>query len=297
MVVLLTLFVMIIPHEVLAASKAQYIKEGNALYQKEQFDQALDHYTEALKSASESDIINFDLGTALYKKGDYPATINHLNKSLLTEDKGLKQKAHYNLGNAFYRTGQSQEKKDLSSAVSSLTQSLAHFEQAIQLDDKDEDAKFNYEFVKKELEQLKKKQNENPQQQSRSSPQSDQQKKQDQSNQQNQNQPTSSYHQKSDSDKDQQQQTAQNEQNQEGEQNPNMPQTQGQTDNSDKEQGGDKEDQSLGSQSKQDNPTPQELSKQEAEMLINSFKQNEEPKGLLNLQGRRIEERPVVKDW
>ena len=54
-----------------AASPRKSVKEGNLYYQQEDYAASRDKYEEALEKDPESDIVNFNLGTALYKEKDY----------------------------------------------------------------------------------------------------------------------------------------------------------------------------------------------------------------------------------
>ena len=123
-----------------AASVAGQVKQGNEFYQSGNYDQSAQKYSEALAKEPESDVVNFNLGTALYKKGEYEKAITHLQQSLLSEDKSLQQKAHYNLGNGLYKNGIARENEDINFAIGSLEQSLKQYEQSMSLDAKDEDA-------------------------------------------------------------------------------------------------------------------------------------------------------------
>jgi len=133
------------------------VKKGNELYQKKRYSDALEYYQNALEKDPDSQIIHYNLGTALYKMQDYGRAIAQLNDALLGEDPKINQKAQYNLGNSYYQKGIQEEAKELNSAVASLEKSLGHFEKALQLDPGDQDAQYNYDLVKKELERLKKK--------------------------------------------------------------------------------------------------------------------------------------------
>src|SRR5437879_1662757 len=85
------------PQKLWAASKVKNVKEGNQLFKEGNYESAANKYKEALNADQESDVINFNLGTALYKNGKYQDTIDHLQKSLLTQDKQLQEKSYYNL--------------------------------------------------------------------------------------------------------------------------------------------------------------------------------------------------------
>lgn len=136
------------------------VKKGNLLYNESKFTEALKEYEEALLKIPDSDVVNFNLGAALYKTEDYKAAMQHFEKALVSDEKALEENASYNLGNSEYKHGISLENTNIEEAIGLLKRSLAHYENAILLDDEDEDAKFNREFVKKELERLLKKKEE-----------------------------------------------------------------------------------------------------------------------------------------
>lgn len=264
------------PYTSFAASTGKSVKEGNALYKEQKFDQALEKYRDAFEKDGNSDVINFDMGTVLYKKNNFDESIVHFQKSLLTEDEKLKEKTHYNLGNVFYRTGIEKEENDLHATIIFLKQSLKEYEKALVLNKKNEDAIFNYEFVKKELERIEKKQQQrqqNNKDQKQDSDKADQQESQSDQNHQ-QGQP--------DKEKQNQQQKNQMTQKQESQDSKQAKKNQPQ---GEQEQQGMKE------------APAQEMSREEAEMMLEGYKQNEEPRELLNFQRNKRSEQPVLKDW
>src|SRR3989338_2076582 len=100
----LPLVVLLVPGLAQASSK-----KGSQLYSKGDYKASVEEYEQALAKDEESDIINFNTGTALYKSEQYPQAIKHLQKALLTDKSDLKQKSHYNLGNSLYKFGKAQE--------------------------------------------------------------------------------------------------------------------------------------------------------------------------------------------
>ena len=100
------------------------------LYEQGDYTGSEEKFKEALDKTPESDIVNFNLGTALYKEGEYEEAVKHFQKTYLTEDDKLKQKAYYNSGNALYEKGISQEQDgDASLAIPPVEQSLKQYEQ------------------------------------------------------------------------------------------------------------------------------------------------------------------------
>lgn len=281
---MLALFIFLSAQNSWSASAGSYIKEGNKLFQEQKYDAAVEKYTEALKKEPNSDIINFNLGTAFYKKGDYQESVSNLQKSLLTDNEARKGKVNYNLGNALYKFGISQENKNLNQAIQSLEQSLGHYEKALQFDPKDKDAQYNYEFVKNELERLKKKQQEQKSQGRSAEPQ-EQQDESAKENEQQASQPTEQNPQN------QNEQAAREEEEVPSQQQKETEETQGQQQRALEESAEQK------GAPENEQADPRQLSAKEAERLLQQYEQNEEPKGLLNFFRSKTVERPVVKDW
>lgn len=151
---------------VLAKSTRNLIKEGNKLYSKKQYDEALQKYNEAEEKVLNRDILSFNKGTAYYKKGDYKEAIEYFTKALTTEDASLEARANYNIGNSKYRLGKLKETTELEEAVKLYREALAYYKRAIELNPKDKDAKFNHELVEKRLRLLLDNLKQNAQQQS-----------------------------------------------------------------------------------------------------------------------------------
>jgi Ca-activated chloride channel family protein len=265
------------------------VKRGNLLYNKGEFSEALKQYEEAFSRNPDSDVVNFDLGSALYKTGDYKKSVTHLEKSLVSEDESLQQKASYNTGNAKYKYGISQEGSDINSAVDLLKQSLRHYEKAIELDPKDEDAKYNHEFVQKELERLEQKQQQQQQesekqgesqgeQQESQQQQSQQQQQESQQGQSQQGEPEEQQHQSQQTQE--QQQETQEQQAQQAEQKESS-----------------QEEKEASEQTSQAQEQVGQMSAQEAKMLLDSYRHEEEPRGLYkgNIPTRNLPE--AAKDW
>ncbi len=266
-----------------ASSAGRDVKEGNNYYKNNEFDQALGKYRKALEKDPNSSIINYNLGTTLYRKEAYDKTLAYFQKSLLTEDEKLKEKTHYNLGNAFYQTGIKKEKENLNAAISLLKQSLGEYEKTLILNEKNEDALFNHNFVTEELKRLEK---ELKQQQ-----QDEQQKKQPENSQKDQ---TSNSNQPN---KDQKQdQTSKEKQTDENQENKSSEEQDTQKkDEPGQAQVSNNEDQKNSPGKKEG--APQQMTQEEAQMLLEGYIQDEEPNEMLNFQHHSASDPPVLKDW
>ena len=121
---------------------------------------------------------------------DYGKALESFSQALLTPDTGLQSKSHYNLGNTLYQRGE--EEKSDEKKLSNWTNALDHYQQGLKIEPENKEAKENYEYVKKKIEELKNKKQQQPPPTPSPSPQQqnkkDQQNQQSQQNQQQQNQ-------------------------------------------------------------------------------------------------------------
>jgi Ca-activated chloride channel family protein len=171
---------------------------GLDAYQQQKYEEALRQFQGVLTEHPQNravDKLQFDSGAAAYKLRDFEKALQAFSQALLSPDKQLQGKGHYNLGNTLYERGEA-EKAD-EKKLSDWTNALKHYEESLKIDPQNKEAKDNYEFVKKKIEELKNK----PQQQPSPTPPPQQKEK----NQQQK-------------DKDQQKQQAKNDQQQKNDQ-------------------------------------------------------------------------------
>lgn len=148
-----------------AADSAKIISRANDLYQKGKYEEALKLYEDALAQKPDMPLLNFDAGAARFKTGEYEKAAGSFEKGLVSEARNLESASSYNLGNTKYSIAKSREGSDPSSAAKLLGESLGYYKRAIELDSRDNDAKFNYELVNRELKALKEKSKQQQQQQ------------------------------------------------------------------------------------------------------------------------------------
>ncbi len=257
------------------ASVASEVNKANGLYKQGKFDDSLKLYQEALDKDANSPVVKYDLGTALYKKGDYEKALEYLEKAAQDKNIKIKSKSEYNLGNVLYKSGIKKENTNVDEAIKSLQEALGYYGQSIKEDPKDQDALFNQDFVKKEIERLKFKKQQQQQQQSQQNKKQEDQKKQQQQNQQSQ---------QGQQDQKKQQESKQAQQNNAKEQKNKQSSS------------GPKAQQQKKAQEQADE-TQKDYDRKQAEDLLEEYKENEEPKKLLNYMPKKIDDRPVLKDW
>jgi len=192
-------------------------QEAEALYQQGKYEESQKSYSTAADKKASDYRLKFNAGSAAFKAGEYDTAEKDFNETLKSEDLTLQQKALYNLGNTFYRKGQPLAKDSPEKAIAQWEQALKSYEGALTLNDKDADAKFNHDYVKRKIEELKKKQEQEKQKDKNKQDQKkDDQKKDQDKQQQNQDQKND---QKSDQNKDQKKDGQQNDQKQDQGQN------------------------------------------------------------------------------
>src|SRR6266481_3372571 len=161
---------------------------GLDAYRDGKFSDAYSQFQETLKTHPQSRAENklqFDSGAAAYKSEEYGKALESFSQALLSPDNDLQGKSHYNLGNTLYQRGQTQKNDD--KKLSDWTNALDHYQQTINLEPQNKEAKDNYDYVKKKIDDLKNKKQQQPQPSPSPSPQQkDKQQKQNQQNQQSQ---------------------------------------------------------------------------------------------------------------
>lgn len=166
---------------VLGASTAQAAspREAEQYYAAGEYEKALAAYREAAKDGDPK--LTFNLGAAAYKAGAYGDAAAAFADALRSEDPALQERSFYNLGNAQFRIGQKVLEQDPQATMQAWQQAIDAYDQALRLDPNDEDARFNREFVQRELEKLQ-------QQQQQQQGQQQEQRKQDQNQDEQQSQ-------------------------------------------------------------------------------------------------------------
>ncbi len=228
-------------------------RKGNVHYTQEQYEEAVTAYRNGISSVQESGpgqvysgLLN-NLGAALYRSGNAEqagiAFSSAARMAMRPEDM---VRASYNAGNA---AATNQE----------LEAALEHYRRALLNDPSNSDAKFNYEFVKRQMEEQE-------------------QQEQDQENQ--------------DQDQDQ------NEENQDEQQDQNQENQDEQQENQNQENESESQDQNQEQQeqNQQEREDPTKLSEEEAERILQAL-ENEEEQLLRQVQKMKSRPRRVEKDW
>ncbi len=240
-------------------SWSQAIKRGNAHYEAEAYDAALEAYQAAAKDRPNDPISRYNLGTVLYQKKQFEKAADEFRRSLDAVDPIHQAQGYYNLGNAQVQLN------DIEGAVRS-------YKSALRLNPRDLDAKHNLELALERLEQ-KSQQNQ---------PESgEEDKSQQEQDRQQQNQD--------------QQDTAEKESNQQDQEDPSESEQQEQSQESSEQEAAAEESPPQSEQESTQQPV--KMSKEDAIRLLEAIKDNEKEIQKKILQKRFSRRQRSEKDW
>ena len=269
--------------------QADITLEGNKLYDKGNYGQALEKYGQALIELPDNPRLHFNMGNVAYKKEDYEQAEIHYNKTLNTDDLLLEAKADYNIGNCKFKQGKLKENTNRKEAIELYRQSLDYYKRAIELNPDNKDAKFNHEFIEKYIKELA----------SKSKPPEDQQDKEKQEQKQDQQQDQQKKERKEGSSEEDQKQgrdKKEEEQKREGqEDSPEEGQKEGQSEEDKKEERTKEEEQQETPAGADQEQEKTEMSEEEARRLLDSLR--EEDLKNLDKKPTRTGREPRYKDW
>jgi Ca-activated chloride channel homolog len=141
----------------LGPARAADLDTAERDYKSGQYEKAMENYERAAEDQPARNDLEYNYGDAAYKAGDYSEAEEAFRKALETPDLSLQEKTYYNLGNAQYQHGEAMRQVDTKRTIGLWEQALHSYDSALKLKTT-ADALHNYEFVKEKLEQLKKQQ-------------------------------------------------------------------------------------------------------------------------------------------
>lgn len=253
-------------------------RAGNKAYEHKKYDEATKHYNQALKSDSNYYKAQFNLGNAMYRQGNYDRATECYTHALQQPNLAPKEQSriHYNLGNSHLQSGLGKKKNvdpanpQSDNGMQDFQQAVTHYQEALKVDPKNQDAKYNLSYAMKMLQQAQQQQQQNG---GGGGGQNDKNKDQNQQGQGNQ------------------------QQNQDKNQGKgNDPSNANQQNNPDNNGNGDKNDKSK-DQNKSKDPAKDQR-KKEAEQLLNAVKNNEKQtmKDQMKVKEAKVDGR-IEKDW
>ena len=178
------------------------LREGNRMYKKEKYDKAETSYRKALARDTTSSTAQYNLGNSLYRRSQkskdeayYDEAIKHYSSAI--EDPKIKEKnkshAYHNRGNSHLQKGLLNQEQ----AMESFQHAVSDYQEALKIDPKNKDTKYNLSLAKKLLQKTQQqgggggdnkdqqdKKDQQQQQQQQNQDQKQQQKEQDKQQQQ-----------------------------------------------------------------------------------------------------------------
>jgi Ca-activated chloride channel family protein len=155
-------------------------------YNQGDFDGAIEKFREELKRDPASPAINFNLGDAAYRLQRYDEAFEAYAKALVSSDPTLRQKAYYNAGNALFMQGNNAQ--NIEQQLSSYYDARYQYQQALDLNPRDEQAKKNLSLLEERIKEAEKQKEAEQQMQRTQQRQRPGQRKQRNRNKQQQNQ-------------------------------------------------------------------------------------------------------------
>ena len=135
-------------------------------YQNQNYEAAEKYYNSILSTDSDNPEAHFGKGSSLFMQDDLKNAEIKFNESLASSETLLKSKAFYNLGNISYKN-----KK--------LNDALQFYKKALELNPDDDEARYNYEFIKYQKDPEEKKDEEKKDEEKKDEEKKDEEKKDD----------------------------------------------------------------------------------------------------------------------
>lgn len=152
-------------------SPRSLVEKGNRQVTEKKYQSAVENYRKAEVAKPNDAVVRYNLGTALYHLYEYRDAEQELEQAVArAKDPGAKAKAYYNHGNTKYRLGD-------------FDQAIEAYKKALDLNPKDENAKYNLEFLQKKKSQFEK-QNQERQKEQKEKPQPQSQQQDEQQSEQ-----------------------------------------------------------------------------------------------------------------
>ncbi|TVM00244.1 MAG: hypothetical protein CV087_14855 [Candidatus Brocadia sp. WS118] len=271
---------------------ADKVREGNELYHRGAYEDALDKYVNAQINSPQTTQLDFNIADTQYQRKKYDEAAQLFEKVVKSDDPELKAKASFNMGNTLYRQGKMKESMECyKKAVDYADEIESSDDPAI--DTLKNDARYNYEYVERKMKENQQKQ--------QNQEQNEQQQKQENEDKKEDQRP------KEDKDEEKEKQEPQNDKQEptpeptpkSDEQKKERSQEQPDKDKQEKdEQEKDKQESQHSEQPQPQQPHGQrQMSKEEAERLLDALDHAEKETRQLMRDKQRLQHKSVEKDW
>ncbi len=119
------------------------------LYQRGDFDGALNNLHEQLNQHPESPRLNYNAGDAAYRLERYDEAFEAFSKALRSSDPGLRQKAYYNAGNSLFKEGDGES--EIERRLTCYYDARYLYHQSLDLNPQDEPTKKNLALLERRI--------------------------------------------------------------------------------------------------------------------------------------------------
>ena len=147
----------------LASILNAHANSGLDHYNQGDFDKALENFREELKHEPDSPRINFNLGDANYRLQKYDEAFEAYSKAMVSSDPVLQEEAYYNAGNSLFMEGN--HAQDLEQQLSNYYDARYQYNQALNRNPGDEQAKKNLRLLEERIKDTEKQKEEEQQRQ------------------------------------------------------------------------------------------------------------------------------------
>jgi Ca-activated chloride channel family protein len=147
----------------LASILNAHANSGLDHYNQGDFDKALENFREELKHEPDSPTINFNLGDANYRLQKYDEAFEAYSKAMVSSDPVLQEEAYYNAGNSLFMEGN--HAQDLEQQLSNYYDARYQYNQALNRNPGDEQAKKNLRLLEERIKDAEKQKEEEQQRQ------------------------------------------------------------------------------------------------------------------------------------
>ncbi len=262
-------------------SAAQWVARGNEALAAGKSDEALEAFARADAALPDSPVVAYNRGIAHYRRGDFEKARGAFADALRTRDPALEAKAKFNLGNCAYSSALT-KLTDLPAAIDDLRRAIDFWRDGLQLGPDDRAARENIETAQLLMKDLldKEKNRQEEEERQRQDQEEDQQgESEDRAREASESEP-----------KQDEQKQPQDEQS---------PQDQDRTGRDDSSQDDGRQEQRRDEKQPQPRPAPRELSREDAERMLQAIRDKERARRDL----RREQEAlwlgrvPVERDW
>ncbi len=132
--------------------------EGEEAYNRSDYIAASEYYSQQLLASPDDPKLHYNFGAAAYKNNMFDDAIASFSKALESNNIDLQKKSYYNRGSSYYHKGLEMAQSDPQSTVQQWQKALESLEAVLALSPDDEDAAYNRDLIKKQLEELQKQQ-------------------------------------------------------------------------------------------------------------------------------------------